>query len=39
MMKTTPKQLKFRFKEALRKPLPPKIVNDGPCQEVVITRT
>ncbi len=33
-----PKQLKFRFRDALRKPLPPKIVNDAPCQEVVITK-
>ncbi|MBW1800310.1 MAG: UbiD family decarboxylase [Deltaproteobacteria bacterium] len=31
------KELKFRFVEALRKPLPPKVVEDAPCQEVVIT--
>jgi UbiD family decarboxylase len=33
-----PKQLKFRFRDALKKPLPPKIVDDAPCQEVVITK-
>ncbi len=33
-----PIQLKFRFKDALKKPLPPKIVNDAPCQEVVTTK-
>lgn len=32
-----PKQLKFRFKDALNKPLPPKVVDEAPCQEVVIT--
>ena len=32
-----PMQLKFRFRDALKKPLPPKIVNDAPCQEVVTT--
>ena len=33
-----PKQLKFRFRDALKKPLPPKVVNDAPCQEVVTTK-
>ena len=33
-----PIKLKFRFKDALKKPLPPKIVNDAPCQEVVTTK-
>jgi UbiD family decarboxylase len=33
-----PIQLKFRFRDALKKPLPPKIVNDAPCQEVVTTK-
>lgn len=33
-----PKKIKFRFLDAIKKPLPPKIVNDAPCQEVVITR-
>ena len=32
-----PIQLKFRFRDAIKKPLPPKIVNEAPCQEVVIT--
>ena len=31
------KRIKFRFIEALKKPLPPKIVDDAPSQEVVIT--
>jgi 4-hydroxy-3-polyprenylbenzoate decarboxylase len=33
-----PVRLKFRFRDALKKPLPPRIVKDGPCQEVVITK-
>ena len=33
-----PIQLKFRFRDAIKKPLPPKIVKDAPCQEVVITK-
>ena len=32
-----PKKLKFRFVEALRRPLPPKEVDEAPCQEVVKT--
>jgi UbiD family decarboxylase len=33
-----PKKLKFKFVDAIRKPLPPKIVSEAPCQEVVITK-
>ena len=33
-----PKDLKFRFVDAIREPLPPKIVTKAPCQEVVITK-
>ncbi len=33
-----PIQLKFRFRDALKKPLPPKVVKDAPCQEVVTTK-
>lgn len=33
-----PKKLKFKFVEAIRNPLPPKIVKEAPCQEVVITK-
>ncbi len=33
-----PIRLKFRFRDALKKPLPPKVVNEAPCQEVVITK-
>jgi len=32
-----PKQLKCRFIEALKKPLPHRVVSDAPCQEVVKT--
>jgi UbiD family decarboxylase len=32
-----PRQLKHRVVEALRNPLPPVEVKDGPCQEVVLT--
>jgi 4-hydroxy-3-polyprenylbenzoate decarboxylase len=32
-----PKKLKFKFVDAIKKPLPPKIVSKAPCQEVVIT--
>ena len=32
-----PKKLKLRFVEAIKKPLPPRIVEEAPCQEVVIT--
>ena len=32
------KKLKFKFVEALHNPVPPKIVKDAPCQEVVITK-
>ncbi len=31
------KKLKFKFVDAIREPLPPKIVTKAPCQEVVIT--
>jgi 4-hydroxy-3-polyprenylbenzoate decarboxylase len=33
-----PNKLKFKFVDALRNPIPPKIVKDAPCQEVVITK-
>lgn len=33
-----PRKAKFKGLEALRKPIPPKIVNEAPCQEVVITK-
>ncbi len=33
-----PNRIKFNFVEALRNPLPPKMVKDAPCQEVVITK-
>ena len=33
-----PKKLKFKFVEAIKNPLPPKIVKEAPCQEVVITK-
>jgi len=32
-----PKKLKFKFVDAIREPLPPKIVTEAPCQEVVLT--
>ncbi len=32
-----PKRLKFKCLEAIKKPLPPRIVEKAPCQEVVIT--
>ena len=32
-----PKQLKFKCLEAMKHPLPPKVVDEAPCQEVVIT--
>ncbi len=32
-----PKQLKFRFRDALMNPLPNNIVEDAPCQEIVVT--
>ncbi len=31
-----PKKLKFRCLDAIRKPIPPKVVEDAPCQEVII---
>ncbi len=31
-----PNQLKFKFVDAIREPLPPTIVTEAPCQEVVI---
>src|SRR5437870_10554751 len=34
-----PKKLKHKVVEALRDPLPPVEVNDGPCQEVVPTKS
>jgi len=33
-----PNKLKFKFVDAIREPLPPKIVSEAPCQEVVITK-
>jgi 2,5-furandicarboxylate decarboxylase 1 len=33
-----PNRLKFKFVEALRDPIPPEVVKDAPCQEVVITK-
>lgn len=32
-----PKQLKFKCLEAIKNPLPPRVVTEAPCQEVVIT--
>ncbi len=32
------RKLKFKGLEAVKKPIPPKIVDSGPCQEVVITK-
>lgn len=32
------KNLKFKCLEAVKKPIPPKIVDSAPCQEVVITK-
>ncbi len=32
-----PKMLKFKCLEAIKNPIPPKIVLDAPCQEVVVT--
>ena len=32
------KQLKFKALEAINKPIPPKIVENGPCQEIVIDK-
>jgi len=32
-----PRKLKFKGLEAMKNPLPPKVVESGPCQEVVIT--
>ena len=31
------KNIKFKCLEAIKKPIPPKVVEDAPCQEVVIT--
>jgi len=33
----SPNNIKFRFHEAIKKPLPPRKVAEAPCQEVVIT--
>ncbi|MEW6376118.1 MAG: UbiD family decarboxylase, partial [Thermodesulfobacteriota bacterium] len=33
-----PNKMKFRFVDAMRNPIPPQIVKDAPCQEVVITK-
>src|SRR5688572_2691748 len=33
-----PRKFKFRAVEALRNPIPPVEVTDGPCQEVVLTK-
>jgi len=33
-----PKKLKYKFVDAIHNPIPPKIVKDAPCQEVVITK-
>lgn len=32
-----PKKLKFKCLDAIKNPLPPRIIEDAPCQEVVIT--
>jgi UbiD family decarboxylase len=32
-----PKQLKFKFLEQMKRPIPPRVVENAPCQEVVIT--
>jgi 4-hydroxy-3-polyprenylbenzoate decarboxylase len=34
---TEPRQVKFRCHQAIRKPIPPRVVEQAPCQEVVIT--
>jgi UbiD family decarboxylase len=33
-----PKQLKFKFLEQIKNPVPPRVVENAPCQEVVITK-
>jgi 4-hydroxy-3-polyprenylbenzoate decarboxylase len=33
-----PKQLKFKCLDALRHPIPPVVVEEAPCQEIVITK-
>jgi len=33
-----PKKLKFKVLDAMKNPIPPEVVNDAPCQEVVITK-
>ncbi len=33
-----PSKLKFKIANAINNPLPPKVVEDAPCQEVVITK-
>lgn len=35
---SSPKELKFKGLEAIKNPIPPKMVDGGPCQEVVITQ-
>jgi 4-hydroxy-3-polyprenylbenzoate decarboxylase len=35
---TDPRKLKFRGLEGIKNPIPPKIVESAPCQEVVITK-
>ena len=32
-----PRKFKFKYLEATKNPIPPKVVNSAPCQEVVIT--
>ena len=34
-----PRRLKFKFLELIKNPVPPKVVEKAPCQEVVITKT
>ncbi|MDZ4246887.1 MAG: UbiD family decarboxylase, partial [Dehalococcoidia bacterium] len=33
-----PRELRLRCREAMRKPIPPRVVESAPCQEVVITK-
>jgi len=33
-----PREVKFAFTRAIKEPVPPKMVDSGPCQEVVITK-
>jgi 2,5-furandicarboxylate decarboxylase 1 len=36
-LETTPEEINLKFMQSLQNPIPPRLVSDGPCKEVILT--